>query len=323
MRWSSYKFANTKAALLLSGLITALVLPASFSAAEHSGSPGQTRAPSITIRVKVVRSTLLVPVNVNGEQLTFILDSAGGSGFLLDEKAANKLNLVSDGEQLSWGAGDSRVSLRLVRDLDIEFAGIHSFHATAGVTDLSAVSQYLETPVDGLLGSNVFLSSIILVDYCRREIQVISPEPFRVPRRQATIIPTALVAGHFASYVRIHFAAGRQLNGMFLLDTGAGPVQIGITRDKAERAHLKDSTEHTAIPALGGEFRATVFRAERVKIGNVTVRNVSIHAAENTAGGMARGEYAGIVGGEFFREFITIFDIPHRRLILSPAPACN
>lgn len=309
--------------LLLSGLITALVWLTAFGAAAHSGSSGQTRAPSITIPVKVVRSMLLVPVNVNGKQLTFILDSGGGSGFLLDEKAANKLNLVSEGEQITSGAGDSRVSLRLVRDLDIEFAGIHSFNAAAGVTDLSTVSQYLGTPVDGLLGANVFLSSIILVDYCRREIQVISPESFSVPRRQATIIPTASVAGHFAAYVTIHFAAGKQLNGMFLLDTGAGPVQIGITRDEAERAHLKDAMEHTAIPALGGEFRATVFRAERMKIGNVTVLNVSIHAAENTAGAMARGEYAGIVGGEFFRRFITIFDMPHRRLILSPARACN
>lgn len=302
---------------------TLLLLMSPTAVAYGGGSPGQTHAPSTTIRVKIVRSMLLVPVSVNGRLFTFILDSGGGSGFLIDEKAANKLSLVANGAEPATGAGDSRVSLQLVHDLDIEFAGMHSYHATAGVTDFSAVSQYLEVPVDGLLGLHVFLHSIIAIDYCRGEIEIISPQSFEVAAR-ATTIPISRIGEQFASRAAIQLATGSQLSGMFLLDTGAGPVQIGITREEAERAQIpKSSGKHDAIPALGGEFRATIFQAEQLKIGTVTLRNVTVHAAENTSGAMSRGNYAGILGGEFFRHFITIFDVPHQRLILSPGRSCN
>src|SRR5262249_39349410 len=105
----------------------------------------------------------------------------------------------------------------------------------------------------------------------------------------------------------------------------AGPIVVGITRQQAERLHINtESAQQDVIPALGGSFRARLISAQSVRVGNSTLRNLTIHASENASGGMASGEDVGVIGGEgFFRSFLTIFDVPPRRLILGRAARCH
>src|SRR6185437_15715854 len=62
------------------------------SAARTTEAPKANRSRNIPVRI--VKSAVLVPVRVNGEQLTFILDS-GAHSFFLDQKVANRMTLTS------------------------------------------------------------------------------------------------------------------------------------------------------------------------------------------------------------------------------------
>jgi predicted aspartyl protease len=269
---------------------------------------------------------VLVPVKVNGQPFTFILDSGGASpGLLLDKKVAHELKLARKGEVRSFGAGErNQVVVPLVHGIDVEFAGRHWFAATAGVTDFSAISRYLRTHIDGLLGTTVFSEAVIAIDYCRQEVQVIEPSaPFVAPPK-AIIVGITQLGGLYASHAAIQFSPEHEVSGMFLLDTGAGPIAMAITRDQARRLPAgKNSTRRDELPAAGGMFRALLVPAQSVTIGDSTFLDVMVHVSENTAGGMAHGEYKGIIGGEFLRRFVAIFDVPHQRLILARAEPCG
>jgi predicted aspartyl protease len=268
---------------------------------------------------------VLVPVRVNGKPLTFILDSGGGSpGLLLDAKAANDLKLKREGALNTFGAGENRaVVVPLVHGLDVEFAGKHS-SATAGIFDFSPVSHYIRTHVDGLLGTNAFSHAVIEIDYCRQEIQVIEPTAAVAAPRDAIIVGITRLAGLYASQATIQFTPQHQVSGLFLLDTGAGPVAFALTRDQARHAPVPEaSLRHDKLPAAGGSLRATLVPSQSVTIGGRVFQDVTIHLAENTSGGMDHGDYLGVIGGEFFRRFVAVFDVPHQRLILSPAEDCR
>jgi len=281
------------------------------------------RSAGVTVPIVVVHSVLLVPLRVNGKAETFILDTGGGSGFLLDSRVADQLQLRAVGEQRTSGAGDDNVTLKIVTGLEIELAGKRFSDVTAGVTDFAAISRYLNTEVDGLLGVNIFSPWVVVIDYCEQKVQFIDPSQFQAPRA-ADVLPITKLAAHYATSGAVQFAPTIRLAGMFLLDTGAGPIAVGITQQQAERLHINtESAQQDVIPALGGSFRARLILAQSVRVGNSTLRNLTIHASENASGGMASGEYVGVIGGEFFRRFLTIFDVPHRRLILGRAARCH
>jgi predicted aspartyl protease len=273
--------------------------------------------------VKVVDSMLLVPVVVNGRRLTFILDSGASSSWLLDRDIASKLNLIPQGEQPSSGAGGNGVVLPLVHDLEIAFGNQHYSHVTAGVTDLLSLSQYLNIRIDGVVGEDAFRHSIIAIDYCGQQIETSDPSRSISVPSKATVVPIVNTEGFYAAKGEVKFSPEIQLNGLFILDTGAGPITVGITREQGQRLHTDPNALHDALPAMGGTFRASLIRAESVALGDVVVPDVTVHASENTSGVAARGAYVGFIGGGFFRRFVTIFDVPHQRLILKPAVGCK
>jgi predicted aspartyl protease len=266
---------------------------------------------------------LLVPVEVNNAHLTFMLDSGGGSRYLLDAATAKRLQVQLRGEQVTRGAVNDHIPLRLAQDLEIGFGGRRFAHQTAGVTDLGAASAYLGTQVDGMLGAQVFSHAIVEIDYCRGRILLRDSGTGYFPT-DAEALPITMVAGHFAVYATLDFAGAQQLAGMLLLDTGAGPIEVALTREAAMREQLfrRNLTEVT-VPSVGGKFRARILVADRLHVGNVVLQHVQVYASENEAGGMARGEYLGVLGGEFFRRFVTIFDVPHNRLILLANRGCE
>jgi len=273
--------------------------------------------------VNVVRSMLLVPVEVNKAHLTFVLDSGGGSGYLLDAATAKRLQVQLRGEQVTRGAVNDRIPLRLAQDLEIAFGGRRLAHQTAGVTDFGAASVYLGTQVDGMLGAQVFSDAIVEIDYCRGRILLRDSGTGYFPA-DAEAVPITMVAGHFAVYATLDFAGAQHLAGMLLLDTGAGPTEVAVTREAALRERLfRRNLTAVELPSLGGKFRARILAADRLHVGDVVLEHVQVYASENEAGGFAGGEYLGVLGGEFFRRFVTIFDVPHNRLILLPNRRCE
>jgi predicted aspartyl protease len=279
---------------------------------------------STSVPAEIVRSMVLVPVEVNGVSLTFILDSGAGSNFLLDEAAARRLRLELHGQQQSSGAGEKRVALALAHGLEIHFADIQFSGQNAAVTDMAAISAYLGRNVDGVLGTEIFRRAVVELDYCGSRVHIRSADGYHPPRQAAVIpiVPSATLL--FAVRATLELHPGKEVLGTFLLDSGAGPVEVALTHEQAAKTGLltKEVPEES-IPALGGDFRAKVVAAERIRIGETAVSKVTVDLAENTAGAMARGEYAGLLGGRFFRRFLTIFDVPHQRLVLAPNPGCE
>ncbi|HET9743415.1 MAG TPA: aspartyl protease family protein [Terriglobales bacterium] len=302
---------------LLALVAVALVAGSAEQTAEALKANGSRNIP-----IRIVRSELLVPALVNGQQLTFILDS-GAHSFFLDQNVANRMKLTSRERVRSFGAGDSQVLIPQIHGLDIEFAGSGISGETAGIIDLAPISAYLNMPIDGVAGAQVFSRSVIAIDYCRQQIRVTSPEIFVLPSN-AIVRPITEIGGNYATEATLHFAAGKEVKGMFLLDTGAGPITIGITRQQGERLSIDTkSARQETIPALGGNFRAGVVAAESINVGGASARRIDVHVAENTSGGLAAGPYTGVIGGGFFRRFLTIFDVPHGRLVLVPAQKCE
>jgi hypothetical protein len=53
-------------------------------------------------------------------------------------------------------------------------------------------------------------------------------------------------------------------------------------------------------------------------VGPIALPTATIHVSENTIGALADGAYKGVIGGQFFRRFLTLFDVPRQCLLLLP-----
>jgi predicted aspartyl protease len=293
------------------------------TAVPHAAAQGPGAQPEriVRLKIRIRKGMLLVPATVNDQPFTFVLDSGGGNTFLLDTTLPAQLHLQPTGTATSFGAGENPTPIPAVGNLKISFAGKDWPAARAGVVDFSAASHYVDDHIDGMLGRAAFADAAITIDYCAEQL-TIDRSQATPPPQTALSLPIKFWEGHFVTQARIEFSAGRVIEGMFVLDTGAGPVAVAVTRKQAQAAGLTGSAlGHDELPAIGGPFHAALMTGT-LRIGSKKFSGITVHVSENTIGALADAEYVGAIGGQFFRNFRTIFDVPNQRLLLIPQPSC-
>ena len=107
---------------------------------------------------------LLVPVLVNDKgPYEFALDT-GASMTVLSINLASNLGIKAGATKEGVGAGGRvKVSLTSVRSVAIGEAHFDKLEAV--ITDLSAISQAVETKLDGIIGYNFLKNFKVTIDY--------------------------------------------------------------------------------------------------------------------------------------------------------------
>src|SRR5262249_49645782 len=103
-----------------------------------------------------------------------------------------------------------------------------------------------------------------------------------------------------------------------VVDTGAA-VPIAFTREFVEKHQLMHKLKRASggrVQGMGGKSQISVAEAKSLKLGNFLFRDLKIALSRDHTGGLAEGNYDGIMGAAMLSKFDLIFDLEHRQLIL-------
>src|SRR5439155_1582628 len=78
------------------------------------------------------------------------------------------------------------------------------------------------------------------------------------------------------------------------------------------------NTTQDSRNGAGGNSQVITGRANAVKLGSFTLKNVPIQLSLDTEGAGASEENDGLIGGEIFRRFKVTLDYSRKRMILEP-----
>jgi predicted aspartyl protease len=253
--------------------------------------------------LEVHNNRLFLPVTVNGQRVTALLDSAAEMT-VVDDDAAVRLGLVPTGSATAHGSGAAAMEARFADHVAVEAAGV-SIETRVGILDLGEVSaRLLGRPVEMLLGRDLFDNARLRIDIEGGTIALFegAPRGVRLPlgeHRGTPAIPAA-VEGHAPAQTVLDTG-----NGSEVLIGGAYAERIGLTAPDR-------IVERTQGGGLGGARTRDIVILRQLTVAGRTFTNVraAIDPGE-TASDLN-------IGTSILRHFIITTDFAGRQVWLEP-----
>jgi len=271
----------------------------------------------------------------HSQNLVFLetwIGHAGPFSFILDSGAS--LTVIDDDHSALFPRRGRRrgraaalggaVDYELVPRSALQAAGAH-LGARAALIDLARLEPKLARRIDGILGSEIFQTHIVEIDYRARRVRLHDPATFAYsgPGEE---IPIEIEIG--TPFVRASFSPDgvEWVEGVFLVDTGAiSALYLNPHMVARRRLGERMATAPDLFAAqLGGEIRSRVGRMPALRLGRYSFAQVPAHLLIDTGtDGNGATTRDGLIGAELLRRFRVFFDYRGRRMILEPNGAVD
>lgn len=266
---------------------------------------------------------LFLKARVNGSpEMSFALDSGATFPFAINTRRASSLGLnLHDKVTLGGGAGPGSFEVARATGLSISIGELKLKNQNAAVLALDEIETLAGRPLDGLVGSDLFVRYVVEIDYMNQRVSLYDRRTYRY----SGLGESLPLEWHDKSlFVRAGIEArdGRIFNGLFLIDTGGGFVSAILntpfTRANSFPAATQKSLLDRSLSGLGGKLALLVTRVKSFSLGSFVIREPVIYASQDEGGALATADYDGVIGAEILRKFKVIFDLSRHRLILEP-----
>lgn len=273
-----------------------------------------------TIPVEITNDNfILMKASVNGsEPLTFILDTAAGSGFLLDLQRARDLGLKLEGKGSGGGTGEGTFETTSAKGVSLSFSGVELKNQTFVVYP-SEKRPSIGRTVDGVLGYKLFSRYVVEIDYAEQIVNLYEPKDYQYTGSGESV-PLTILSNLPFVMANVGVSGGNSIEGGFLIDTGAGRFTLILNTPFVETNRLLAITpkviREPGAQGVGGETKLLVGRLNNLQLGHFTLAEPIVHFAQDRKGSLASSEFNGVIGGELLRRFKVVFDYAHKRMIL-------
>lgn len=283
--------------------------------------------PQTTFAIEVVnnRPVLEVKINDSNEKLRFVLDS-GSAATVLSDATAKRLGIreVARGGKARAIGGEGK--------FDIVYGFLDSLRL--GDVKINRVPVYIrrffnqDNAVDGYIGTTVISKFLTTIDYPNQFLSLVKQQKsdrnktvdnFAVENTDETGIPLRITSSGFLSgEVRVD-SIPEPLN--FIVDTGASVSVINTETFKYyDLNRFAQPTMLKVFGAAGVTENVVSLNLPRVGLGKQTQEKIQAAVLDlqiiNEAAGF---EQAGIIGGNFLKNYRLTFDFVNAKILLKPS----
>ncbi len=271
----------------------------------------------VVLPAKVESGRIHVTVEVNGNPLTFVLDS-GAAGIVIDAQAAKDLKLPSYGSSALTVAGtftSSRVIASVVRVGPLAMRDVTM--TTAPFDEREGTER-----VVGLLGFDFIAGAVLRIDYIDPgSVQAIRPSIFTPPMLATSAMPIRLNQ----QVPVVHVGVGDAASDDMIVDTGAeAPVLFFDRFIKTHPSAVVDrgfdapfDPAQNVVFGVGGAIPIVPLRIASFRFADFDFRNYLVLRAAD-AGAFNDTRDDGLLGALFLRFYTLYIDYPDRKLYFEP-----
>jgi len=279
----------------------------------------------IAIPFKLINNLIFIPIEVNGETLTFLLDTGVDETVLFsldDKKEINFFNLEniklkglgSDNAVEAYKSSKNKLNAKGFVDLDHEIYIVldqeFNFSSQVGI------------PVNGIIGYNFFKNHLVEINYDKKKVIIYNPSNKKIKKRLESNYKkdTITLDDNKPYYISNVSISGSSYPSKMLIDSGNSDA-IWIFLNKTQ--HLK-APEKTIDDFLGRGFSGNVY-GKRGRIANFSFGSKTFQKSIGTFPDSTSIKSAnfvedrvGSIGGEVLSRFTVVFDYANGKLYTQP-----
>ena len=283
-----------------------------------------TNKKKVTIPFQLINNLMFIPVNLNGEELTFLLDTGVDETILfsLDETNEIELNHVESIKLKGLGKEDAIDAYKSSNNKLSVKQFVDNSHTVFIILDQEInFSSQVGIPVNGILGYNFFKDHLIKIDYKKRKVIIYSDEDKKCKNQLKSYHKDSISLELNKPYVHLSIRKDNvKQKSKLLIDTGNSDA-LWLFKVKNDKIIYPNEV---IDDYLGRGFSGSIYgkrgRLSAIEFGGVTINEPiatypdsvslkSVNFVENRVGS---------IGGEIISRYTVFFDYKNNAIYTKP-----
>ena len=271
------------------------------------------------INFDLVNNLIVIPVELNGVHLSFLLDTGVNTTVLLNLDEVDSLELANaDKIQIRGLGGEELIDAYRSRNNYMKIGRTVNENLNLFVIYDEKInfSPRLGVPVNGIIGTDFFKDLVVEINYSRKFLRVHDPAQFK--KRLDGYAEVPLTFFQNKPYVEAEVeVGGTSGTGNFLLDNGLSDA-AWIFPEKLNFKVPEDSFDDFLGLGLLGDVIGKRGRVKSFSVGDIKIMEMTASFPDSSSikGLELFGERDGSIGSEFLRRFNIVFNYRDNRMFL-------
>jgi hypothetical protein len=276
------------------------------------------------VSFKLIKNLIVIPLEINGRTLSFILDSGVNKTILFNitKNDSIELNNVKKVNLQGLGNGKS-VQALLSKNNKISIKGLTSFNESLYVLveDYFDLSAKMGITIHGIVGYNVLKNFVVKVNYRNKKIVFYKPEKYKYRKcRKCEVFPLVFYRGkpYIDAQVQLD-TVGNTLTDVKLLVDSGGSDAVWLFEDTKE---VIKTPKRFFADILGEGLSGIIYgnrsRIPKIKLNSFELEKPTVSFLDSISTNNARSFKSrnGSIGAAILKRFIVWFDYPNRKITL-------
>ena len=274
------------------------------------------------VSFKLVNNLMVIPISINGQELSFILDSGASNTILFGHTGIDSLALKNIKKVKLFGLGNgAAVEGMLSKNNKLQIGNIIGFgqQIYAIPNDKFDLSTQMGETIHGIIGYHLFKDFVVSINYKRKQIIFYTPEKYKPPsskRYKIFDLPLHYRKPYLNAKITLQDESEHQVK--LLIDSGNSDAlwifeneTTGLTpKSKFFIDYLGEGLSGSVI---GKRSKINSFSIGEFVFKNPTTAFLDSIATQNTSSHQYR---QGSIGSLILQRFKVIIDYPNNRLFL-------
>ena len=273
------------------------------------------------IPFELVNNLAVIPVEVNGKKLSFLLDTGVNNTLLFSLSQADSLEIknVTPVKIRGLGDGGEIEALKSINNHVKVGAAVDLDHKVYVIFDQDInFSPRMGVPIHGVIGYDFYKNFVVKTDYDSELITIYDPKYYK-PKRCASCETFDIVLTKNKPYIKNRIKAfDKDHEVTLLIDSGASDALWLFDEEYGISDTPKNYFKDFLGLGLSGGVYGKRSKVEEVSMGSFSFKDVNVAYPDSLAlrNLRTRGARNGTLGSDILRRFTVIMDYPARKITL-------
>ena len=272
------------------------------------------------IKFQLINNLIVVPIEVNGTELSFLLDSGVSSPILFNISETDSVQINHVSEITIKGFGDNVPIKALVSEKNqFRLKNISNENQKLFVVMDKSInfSTSLGIPVHGIIGYDLFKDFVVDVNYIKKHIRFSNPDTYVYREKKNTeVLPLSIRAKKAYLNSELYLGEEDELSVRLLLDTGSSDA---IWLFESDSINVPDKHYDDFLgKGLNGNIYGKRTKVNGLRIGRFLLNDAKAAFPDKNSFRELTNlvERNGSLGGSVLKRFHVVFDYRRNRIIL-------